>query len=328
MKKTITTLSVTVVVPMRNSSTTVIQTLQSIQSQNYHVHEVIVVDNASTDDSVSKVIQFSRIVKRLKIRLIREAVNKGVGASYNTGINASKTPYVVCMHSDSILPTSNDLTLLMKPIQDDPSIVATYSYIILPIHLWETYPFWEKCLLANSVGKERAGLNGKFDCVNKKVFQSIGGFDVVHYGHNIFIGGEDGDLHVRLEKVGRVVCSNARVIHLHSLDPSYNISQWISNRKLLARSYGRFIRIQWRHLGFGAILFAVKPALVVLSIVGPFPFSWLVLFVFACVSMSAMYLNPISRRDFRIFVLPFLSIFLIYYESLWMVESFLFLRRK
>lgn len=320
--------TVSIVVPMRNSFSTILLTLKSIFEQKYPIAEIIIIDNASSDDSVFKVKEFQRTNRKIPIRLLINKVNRGVGTSYNTGINCAKTSYVVCMHSDSILPTKNELKLLIEPMRSNPSIVATYSYIITPREIWEKFPFWEKCLLATSVGKEKAGLNGKFDCINRRVFQSIGGFDDLHYGHDIFIGGEDGDLHIRLNKAGPVVCSKARVIHLHSLDPSYSFSQWILNRKLLARSYGRFLRIQWRNLGFGAVAFAVKPMLVILSIIGIFPFNWILIFIFAFTSMFAMYQNPISRRDVRIIALPFLSVFLIYYETFWMLESFLFLPTK
>lgn len=328
MKKIASVFPITIVVPMRNSSTTVSKALESIIGQKHVVEEIIVVDNASTDDSVVIVKNFQKKVKIPWVRLIEQQVNRGVGASYNAGVKLARTKYVVFMHSDSILPTKNELSRLIAPMQNDFSVVAAYSYITLPVEIWQQYPFWEKCLLATSVGKEKAGLNGKFDCIQKEAFVRIGGFDVIHYGHHIFVGGEDGDLHVRLEKVGRVVRSEARVTHLHSFDPSYGFADWILNRKLLARSYGRFIRLQWQQLSFGAVLFAVKPLLVVASVFIPFPYNWVLLFGFAFVSMHAIYMNQSSWRDTRIAVLPFVSIFLVYYESFWMIESFLFLPRK
>lgn len=328
MKKILPMFPVSVIVPMRNSSTTVIETLKSILKQNYPIEEVIIVDNASADDSVSRVKKFKQKLKFKCIRVIEQSVNHGVGASYNLGVKLAVSKYVVFIHSDSILLSKNQLTMLVAPIQTDSSIVATYSHVIVPLPIWQKYPFWEKCLLSTSVGKETAGLNGKFDCINKSIFESIGGFDEVQYGHDVFIGGEDGDLHVRLKKVGRVVCSQSHVIHLHTFDPSYGFFQWIANRKLLARSYGRFIRIQWRNLGFGSILFSVKPTLVLLSIIGPFPYNWIFIFIFAFISMKTMYLNSVSRQDIRILLLPFISIFLVYYETYWMIESFLLLVKK
>lgn len=44
---------VSIVVPMRNASTTVLICLESLVTQDYPIREIVVVDNASTDDSVA-----------------------------------------------------------------------------------------------------------------------------------------------------------------------------------------------------------------------------------------------------------------------------------
>lgn len=313
---------------MRNASTTIQKALDSVFFQRYPIKEVIIVDNASTDNSIKKVEIYKQTNKNIPIYLIRERVNRGVGTSYNTGIAKATTDFVIFMHSDSILSSQYEISRLVEPMLRRNDVVATYSYITLPLKIWETYPFWEKCLLATSVNKEKAGLNGKFDCIKKSVFLKIGGFNNRQYGHDMFIGGEDGDLHVRLAQSGKVLCSDARVVHLHSLDPGYRFSDWIANRKLLARSYGRFLRVQWRYLTPGAILFAVKPSIVIASFIVPFTLTIILLYMFAFITMPIMYTNITSRRDIKILLLPFISIFLIYYESYWMLESFLFLGSK
>lgn len=328
MKKLFPIGPVSIVIPMRNASTTIQKALDSVFFQRYPIKEVIIVDNASTDDSIKKVEIYKRTNKNIPIYLIRESVNRGVGTSYNTGIAKATTDFVIFMHSDSILPSKHEISRLVDPVRRGKDVVATFSYIMLPLKIWETYPFWEKCLLATSVNKKKAGLNGKFDCIKKSAFVKIGGFNNRHYGHDMFIGGEDGDLHVRLAQSGKVLCSEARVVHLHSLDPSYRFSDWIANRKLLARSYGRFLRIQWRHLTPGAILFAVKPSIIVTSFIVPFAVIVILLCVFVFITMPIMYTNLTSRRDPKILLLPFISVFLIYYESFWMLESFLFLGGK
>lgn len=319
--------AVSVVVPMRNSQTTIVKTLESIIKQEYPIAEIVVVDNASTDTSVHLVKDFQQKHRVAPIRVIEVKANKGVGASYNTGIRMVKTEKVICMHSDSTLPTKYEISRLMSPFSADPSVVATYSSIVVPFTLWQTYPFWEQCLLSSSVGKEKPGLNGKFDCLDVSVFKKIGGYDTKRYGHNMMIGGEDGDLHVRLSKVGSVVKSAAKVTHVHTLDPSYSMRDWIINRKLLARSYGRFLRVQWKTLGMHELVFAVKPILSFLPIFIP-GIGTLLLFAFAFASMKVMFTHPSSRTNWRIAFLPFITIFLVYYETFWMLESFLFLRGR
>lgn len=328
MKRKIHNLSIAVIVPMRNSSTTVLKTIASLRKQKYYIQQIIVIDNASSDDSVNKVSRYIKHEHVYNMRLVIRKINTGVGSSYNLGVKLAKTKYVVFMHSDGTLSSADELHKLVKPIERDASIIATYSHVIVPVSVWEQFPFWEKCLLARSIGSEIAGLNGKFDCIKKREFEKVGGFDEVQYGHDVNIGGEDGDLHMRLRQVGKVVVSNAKVIHLHSLDPSYSLAQWIQNRKLLARSYGRLIRLQWGRLDVGALLFFVKPILTTFPLLLPRLLSVLIFIVYTILSMRIMYINTSSRNDIRIFLLPFISIFLVYYETFWMIESFLLLAKK
>ena len=236
-------LDVSVVVAMLNSETTIIKTLESLRGQAYIIREIIVVDNGSEDKSIGLVNTYAKANKKMNIQVIQREQNMGVGGSYNFGTSRTMSSYVIFMHSDGVLPSKNEVQKLVAPFLKDKLVVASYSSILLPYDIWKKYPFWEKCLLARSVGEVRPGLNGKFDCVKKSKFLEIGGFDDVRYGQDIGIGGEDGDLLKRFQKIGKVVESKAKVIHLHDLRNNYSFSDWIINRKLLARSYGRFIRL-------------------------------------------------------------------------------------
>jgi GT2 family glycosyltransferase len=231
------------------------------------------------------------------------------------------------MHSDSRLPTKQELLRLVKQLYTQPTAVASSSLNTLPEEIWLKYPFWEKCLLARAVGESVQALNGKFDAVKRRSFLSIGGFDETNYGHDTFVGGEDADLGVRLKRIGEVVQSPARVIHLHYLDNDYSLGNWIANRKLLARSYGRFLRVQWRNLSIKEFIFVVKPLLVFTPIIIPWPINFFVLLIYALVYLKKMYLTPTVLVDSQIILLPFMTIFLLYYEVFWMLESFLYLRK-
>ncbi len=152
---------VSCIVPMRNSSTTIIQTLDSINNQSYPVKEIIIVDNVSTDNSKGLVKQYQETSK-IPITLIERTENKGVAASYNLGTRKATSEFVIFMHSDATLETKDEMTKLVEPLLNNPTVVATYSTIISPKEIWETYNFWQKCLFSQAVGKEKPGLNGKF----------------------------------------------------------------------------------------------------------------------------------------------------------------------
>jgi glycosyltransferase involved in cell wall biosynthesis len=328
VKKPIKSMSVSFVVPMKNSETTILVTLDSIQRQQLRVKEIIVVDNVSTDNSIKLVEKYAKKSK-IPIVLIKRRKNRGVGASYNLGVEKAKGEYVVFMHSDSSIDTTNELDKLLHPFIAEKNVVASYSTIINPDSVWETYNFWQKCLFARAVDQENPGLNGKFDCVKREVFQKIGGFDDVHFGEDIGIGGEDADLHIRLQKEGSVVLSKARVTHLHYLGKNYKMTDWIKNRKLLAKTYGRIIRVQAKELTTGALAFGIKPTLAILPFIPHFAnVGILLLIIYAFWYTKKMFLSQSTLGDPRIFMLPFINIFLVYYETFWMLESLLILKKE
>ena len=90
------TVAVTAVVPMYNAAGTIHRCLQSIAAQTVPVTEVIVVDDASTDDSAGLV----GAITGLPIRLIRQPMNRGPGAARNLGARSARTPVVAFLDSD------------------------------------------------------------------------------------------------------------------------------------------------------------------------------------------------------------------------------------
>ena len=320
---------VTVIIPMRDSETTIIQAIESIMNQKYPIKELIIIDNVSKDSSVELVDNFKKKEKRINITLLKHKVNKGVGGSYNEGVRMIKTDYVVFMHSDSILPSKNELKKLMEPIAKDPNVIASASIMLHPREIWEKYNFWQKCLFARTVGIKTSGLNGKFDCYKRDVFLSIGGYDVIHYGHHIGIGSEDADLHIRLQDIGNIVLSKAKVIHLHNLGKDYSFWALMANRKFMGRSYGKLLRLQGRRLGFKSLaIFGIKPILTLISFIPMFfPLSLSVLILYAIISMNIMYRTKETLNNPKIILLPIITIFFLYYEVFWMTEAF-FCKKK
>ena len=94
----------------------------------------------------------------------------------------------------------------------------------MPRSVWNKYNFWEKCLFCPALSRDQRSFTGKFNYVNKKLFLEAGGFDEKNF--NADIGGEDVDLAIKLKKLGKVVETNARVIHLHYLGQNYSIINW------------------------------------------------------------------------------------------------------
>lgn len=324
MTKKIATEPVTIVLPMRNAATTVLLSLISINKQTYPIREVIVIDNASTDNSIEIVRKYAGKSK-IPIRIVSHKKNKGLGASFNFGVESSKTSLVVLMHSDGVLPTANELSKLTRPFRENNDVIATYPTTIMPESVWQTYDFWEKCLFVRQVGRESAGLTTKFDCIMKKKYLDIGGINVKTWG----FGGFDADLHKDLAKIGKVSKSEAVLKHLHYLGKGFTWSKLLHKRRVDGRTYGRSIRIRGLSLVKDGLFLLVNPSLVILPFI-PYlhNIGIAMLIIYSFLYTHKMFTSRSTLQDPRIIILPFINIFLLYYETFWMIKSFLMRRNE
>lgn len=87
---------VSVVIPTYNRAKLLKRTVLSVLNQTYRDFEIIVVDDASTDDTEEVVRSFSDE----RIRYIRHNENKGDAAARNIGIKAAKGQFIAFQDSD------------------------------------------------------------------------------------------------------------------------------------------------------------------------------------------------------------------------------------
>ncbi len=317
--------TVSIIIPVYKVERVLNAVLTSIYGQTYPIAEIILVDNHSPDSSVAVANRFASSHAKIPIRIIRRKKTYGLSDSCNLGARVARSTHVVTIHSDGLLPTKYELDKLVKPFIEDPTIVAAGPMLVHRMEEWQGYNFWQKCLFASAVGTEIPSGNGKFDCFNRDVFLKAGGFDVKSFSNSI--GAEDVDLHLRLRAMGKVVTSQARVVHAHPPDPNYTLKDWITRRKFLALSYGRYLQLyfprEWRR----QLVFFIKPLLVISMVLGfRYPFFMIPVVVFPFFYMPVMFRESLTRSNPRIILLPFILIFLICYESFWMLNSFLFIR--
>lgn len=321
-------LGVSVIVPMYNAAATIHRCLESIVEQKYPLREIIVIDNRSSDHSVALVEKFRKNIKRLPIRILVQRENKGLLPSYIRGATEAKSPLIIMMHSDSVLPTREELGRLVAAMGSS-SVVASCPKICHPEDIWRTYNFWQKFLFAPMVGREPHGLNGKFDCYRKEAFLSVGQVVERRFVNTDEAGGEDWDLHSMLKHKGKVAYSSARVVHLHYFSGPFRLSSLIEKRRHLAKSYGKLLRIYGAGLGWkGLLAFLFKPVLATVSLVPGMQLGTLpILFVYAIFYTKKMFTSAQTLFDPRILLVPLLNIFLVFFESYWTLWSYLHTER-
>ena len=114
--------SVSVVVTTFNSSAFVARALKSVLAQTVQSFEVLVVDDASTDETVEAVDSFG---SDGRVRLITRAVNGGLARALNTALEYVRAPVFVQLDADDWLEP-RALDVLLGGLEDDPRVAAVY----------------------------------------------------------------------------------------------------------------------------------------------------------------------------------------------------------
>lgn len=89
---------VSVILPTFNRSHSLAAAMNSVLSQSYHDIELIVVDDASSEDVESTV----RSVGDPRVRYVRRACNGGAGAARNTGLGHAMGQFIAFQDSDDL----------------------------------------------------------------------------------------------------------------------------------------------------------------------------------------------------------------------------------
>ncbi|MFD3653646.1 glycosyltransferase [Streptomyces sp. NPDC058620] len=114
---------VTIVIPAYNAATTIGKALQSAVNQTYERVEVVIVDDASTDNTLDIVESFAG--NNGRVRVLRRPTNSGgVGAPRNMGIAQAAGRYVMFLDSDDELPPRACELLLTSALETGSDITA------------------------------------------------------------------------------------------------------------------------------------------------------------------------------------------------------------
>ena len=91
---------VSVIMPAYNASTTIEQAIRSVMTQTYTDWELIVIDDASADDTCAVVRRL--MAEDARIRLVQNPENRGVAHTRNRGLDLCTGEYVALLDCDDI----------------------------------------------------------------------------------------------------------------------------------------------------------------------------------------------------------------------------------
>lgn len=87
---------VSVIIPVYNSSKYLFQCIDSVINQDYNNLEIIIIDDSSSDDSLSIINSF----KDKRIKIVKLKKNRGVSYARNKGIDLATGDYICFIDSD------------------------------------------------------------------------------------------------------------------------------------------------------------------------------------------------------------------------------------
>jgi len=203
---------ISVVIPAYNAALTLNECLQAVGNSDYDEYEVIVVDDASTDDSAD-------VASRYACRVVRLEENVGAAAAKNLGAKEARGDIILFTDADILLRP--DTLRLVAENLEDPTVTGVVGLLGKKLkydnfcsqfkNLWMHYTY---ARLAESRDAERGvGLfYTSIAAIRRAVFLRMGGFDVNYRGASIT---EDIEFGQRLLTAGHKVRIDGRLTVEH-----------------------------------------------------------------------------------------------------------------
>jgi GT2 family glycosyltransferase len=232
-----------VVIPVHNRASLTRECLQVLLDQRLEDTEIIVVDDASSDETPDMLAAYGD-----RIRTVRFATNRGFAAACNEGVAAAAGAYVVLLNNDT-RPTPGWLAALTDYADAHPRAAIVGAKLV-----WPTGAIQHAGVVVDANRDVRnlyAGFPADHPAVNRarrfqivtaacvlihrEVFQGLGGFDTAFRN-----GYEDVDFCLRAGQQGYEVhyCPGSVVYHLESASRGYEDETDLANRDLYLSRWG------------------------------------------------------------------------------------------
>lgn len=126
-------MTLTIIIPAYNEERNLASVLDSVMQVELPYgadKEIIVVDDGSADDTVSRVQSFIAANPQARINLIRHTSNQGKGAAIRTALPAVSGEYVIIQDADGELDPRDFAKMLSKMVDEDLPVVYGSRFLI------------------------------------------------------------------------------------------------------------------------------------------------------------------------------------------------------
>ncbi len=184
--------------------------IESIREHTAYPHEIIFIDNASSDGSVDYLQQV--VADNPHYRLIANETNRGFAAGNNQGVAAARGDYVMLLNND-VLVSSGWLRDLVAALERNPQIgmVGPVTNHISGRQAIADIPYDDTPGFHKFAGRVREASGGKLTprrriagfaiLMRKAIYDELGGFEEIFGSGNY----EDDDLCLRVRERGNAI---------------------------------------------------------------------------------------------------------------------------
>ncbi len=228
---------VSIVLPTRNGSRYLAQSIDSILAQTYATLELIVVDGGSTDGTLAMVEAYSQRDNR--VRLVHQGDNPDkLPGALNLGFAAAGGEYLTWAQDDDRY-AANALEVMARVLLDQPEIGFVYAGFDF---VDADGKFLRAAVLGPPEGLRRSNVVGHCFLYRRAVAQQVGGYDPA------YLMSEDTHYWLRVYQQTRMVylpgVYYAHRLHAHSLTMRDYGRYWAM--RVSARARREVLHIGWR----------------------------------------------------------------------------------
>lgn len=246
---------VTVVIPNYNGIAFMDKCLSCLLKQNYSDFQIIVVDNASEDNSELILNEYKN---ELDISLIKHTKNEGFSKAVNAGISASNSEYVILLNNDAY-GDENFIKELVDKMESDERIFSAQALMLQeqrPTLVDSAGDGFSAFGWGFSKGKDKiASMYNKdteifSSCAGAAIYRKSALEEIGYFDETFFAYLEDMDLGYRARLKGyiNVLASKAIVYHVGSGSSGSRHNAFkvkLSSRNSFLLMYKNFAWWQW-----------------------------------------------------------------------------------